>query len=177
MKQPELGKKILELRNSKGLTQEELALQCELNIRTVQRIEAGEVDPRAFTLGLLSKALDYDFLSVDKKNLLVWRILLHLSSFMPVLVFPLLICVMKKDEFPDIKSECKDVINFQLSMYFYLTVPAISILYFLKSFMHKNSIFVLLIIGIILVIEIIVNTIKAGMELDYEYKTAIKFIK
>ena len=44
MKQPQLGHKILELRKAKGLTQEELVEMCNLNVRTLQRIEAGEVD-------------------------------------------------------------------------------------------------------------------------------------
>lgn len=177
MRQPELGKKILELRNSKGLTQEELALQCELNIRTVQRIESGEVDPRAFTLGLLSKALDYDFLSLDKKNLLFWRIMLHLSSLLPVFIFPIFIYAKKKEAYPDIISECKDVINYQLSIYFYTAVPAFSILYFLKQYMHPNVVYFLFIIGIIYVIEIIINTVRVGLDMEYNYRWAIRFIK
>lgn len=50
MKQPELGKKIAELRQSQGLTQEELVEKCNLNVRTIQRIEAGEVTPRNYTI-------------------------------------------------------------------------------------------------------------------------------
>ncbi|SDG68983.1 helix-turn-helix domain-containing protein [Mucilaginibacter sp. P25] len=36
------GKKIKELRNRKGLSQEELAEQAQLSLRTVQRIENDE---------------------------------------------------------------------------------------------------------------------------------------
>jgi transcriptional regulator with XRE-family HTH domain len=61
MNQPELGKKIIELRKSKGLTQDELVSKCNLNIRTLQRIESGEVTPRVYTLRLIFSALDYDF--------------------------------------------------------------------------------------------------------------------
>ena len=43
MNQPELGRKIVELRKAKGLTQEELVEICNLNVRTLQRIESGEV--------------------------------------------------------------------------------------------------------------------------------------
>lgn len=60
MKQPELGKKISELRKEKGLTQEELVDLCNINVRTIQRIEAGEVTPRSYTLKTILKALDYD---------------------------------------------------------------------------------------------------------------------
>lgn len=58
MKQPELGKKIVELRKSKGLTQEELVVKCNLNVRTLQRIESGEVTPRSYTIKTIFTALD-----------------------------------------------------------------------------------------------------------------------
>ena len=60
MKQPELGKKIVELRTAKGLTQEELVELCNISIRTIQRIENGEVTPRSFTVKTILAALDYD---------------------------------------------------------------------------------------------------------------------
>jgi transcriptional regulator with XRE-family HTH domain len=63
MRQPELGRKILELRKAKGLTQEELVSQCNLNIRTLQRIESGEVLPRANTMKLILTVLDYEFIN------------------------------------------------------------------------------------------------------------------
>ena len=61
MKQPELGKKILELRQNKGLTQNELADECNLSLRTVQRIESAEVMPRNYTIKLIFSKLDYDY--------------------------------------------------------------------------------------------------------------------
>lgn len=60
MKQPELGQRILELRKAKGLTQEELVDRCNINVRTIQRIEAGEVTPRTFTIKTILEALGYD---------------------------------------------------------------------------------------------------------------------
>src|SRR5690606_18102453 len=61
MKQPELGLKIVELRKAKGLTQEELVERCNINVRTIQRIEAGEVTPRSYTIKSIMAALGYDF--------------------------------------------------------------------------------------------------------------------
>ena len=61
MKQPDLGLKILELRKAKGLTQEELVERCNINVRTIQRIEAGEVTPRSYTIKSIMDALEYDF--------------------------------------------------------------------------------------------------------------------
>lgn len=60
MTQPELGKKIAELRKSKGFTQEELVEKCNLSVRTLQRIESGEVAPRSYTLKLIFTALEYN---------------------------------------------------------------------------------------------------------------------
>jgi transcriptional regulator with XRE-family HTH domain len=66
MKQPELGAYITTLRNKKGLTQKELAGHCNVDIRTIQRIENGDVVPRIYTINLLSKALDDEItLSAD----------------------------------------------------------------------------------------------------------------
>jgi transcriptional regulator with XRE-family HTH domain len=59
MNQPELGKKIAELRKVKGLTQEELVEKCNISVRTLQRIESGEVMPRSYTVKTIFAALDY----------------------------------------------------------------------------------------------------------------------
>ncbi len=61
IQQPELGKKISDLRKAKGLTQEELVDKCNLNVRTLQRIESGEVTPRTYTIRLIFEALDFPF--------------------------------------------------------------------------------------------------------------------
>jgi transcriptional regulator with XRE-family HTH domain/ketosteroid isomerase-like protein len=60
MKQPDLGRKISELRLAKGLTQGELAEKCNLSLRTIQRIESAEVTPRSYTIKLIFENLDYD---------------------------------------------------------------------------------------------------------------------
>lgn len=60
MNQPALGKKINELRKAKGLTQEELVEKCNISVRTLQRIEVGEVTPRSYTLRTIFAALDYN---------------------------------------------------------------------------------------------------------------------
>jgi transcriptional regulator with XRE-family HTH domain len=68
MKQPELGNKILELRKAKGLTQEELVERCNINVRTIQRIEAGEVTPRSYTIKSIMDALGYDFNAIPMED-------------------------------------------------------------------------------------------------------------
>lgn len=68
IQQPALGKKIAEFRKAKGLTQEELVEKCNLNVRTLQRIEAGEVTPRISTVKLIFEALEIEFDEVVSIN-------------------------------------------------------------------------------------------------------------
>ncbi|VAW27649.1 hypothetical protein MNBD_BACTEROID06-1503 [hydrothermal vent metagenome] len=76
LEQPQLGKTIIELRQKKRLTQEELVELCNINVRTLQRIEAGEVTPREYTIRVLLDALDYNISqienSIQKKASLKW---------------------------------------------------------------------------------------------------------
>ena len=71
IQQPDLGKKIADLRKAKGLTQEELVEKCNLNVRTLQRIESGEVTPRTYTIRLIFEALEYSFDKSDEKGLII----------------------------------------------------------------------------------------------------------
>jgi len=68
MKQPQLGQKILELRKQRGLTQEQLVEQCNLNVRTIQRIEAGEVTPRSYTIKTILDVLGFDLANIQPQD-------------------------------------------------------------------------------------------------------------
>lgn len=72
MKQPQLGQKILELRKQKGFTQEELVAQCNINVRTIQRIEAGEVNPRSYTVKIILEALGVDYFEEEQKDSVIF---------------------------------------------------------------------------------------------------------
>ena len=72
MKQPELGQKILELRKQKGFTQEELVTQCNINVRTIQRIEAGEVNPRSHTGQIILEVLGADYFEEEQKDMVIF---------------------------------------------------------------------------------------------------------
>lgn len=70
MQQPEIKEQLMEARRVKGLTQEEVATLCGVSVRTIQRIELGEVTPRAYTVKLLSKALGVRFYETDAEETL-----------------------------------------------------------------------------------------------------------
>lgn len=60
IQQPELGKRILALRKTVDITQEELKDKCHVSVRTIQRIESGIVTPRLSTIRILIAALGED---------------------------------------------------------------------------------------------------------------------
>jgi len=128
MLQNHFGLKIAELRTQLGLTQEELAAKCNINVRTIQRIEKGEVKPRAYTLKILSTALGYDLLNIETKsfdNLKAWIIGFYASSLVAVVIpWGLFVAVavvayfwqQYKNESDSIYEHGKNVINFQIVM-------------------------------------------------------------
>jgi len=63
-----IGNKISESRKLKGLTQEELADLSKVNLRTIQRIENNENEPRGNTLNLICNVLDLDLKDLLKER-------------------------------------------------------------------------------------------------------------
>jgi len=170
MIQPEIGIKIAELRRQKGLTQEDLAYRSHLNVRSIQRIELGEVTPRFSTLKLLSEVfgLELSIENDDGPNL--WLVLMHLSGVIPLMIVPLLIWTWKRAEIPEIDRHGVDVLNFQISMSLYLFVSAVLVLVIIGEVL-------LLALGIFIFFISITNAIRVAMELNYYYPMAIHFIK
>ena len=71
-----LAERIRQRRTQKGYSQEYLADSANISIRTLQRIEAGQTEPRGHTLTSLAKALDMaiedlmDFTKTDNNGIL-----------------------------------------------------------------------------------------------------------
>src|SRR5688572_1206793 len=61
MQQPELGRVLATLRKEKNLTQQQLVEKSHVSVRTIQRIEAGEILPRSSTVKILLEALGEDY--------------------------------------------------------------------------------------------------------------------
>ena len=68
MLQPELGTRLIALRKEKNLTQEQLVEKSHVSVRTIQRIESGEVMPRLSTVKILWEALGEKFEASPKSN-------------------------------------------------------------------------------------------------------------
>ncbi len=61
MQQPELGRRLTALRKERNFTQEELVEKSHVSVRTIQRIESGEVLPRMSTVKILLEALGENY--------------------------------------------------------------------------------------------------------------------
>jgi len=67
MQQPELGRRLAALRKERNFTQEELVEKSHVSVRTIQRIESGEVLPRMSTVKILLEALGESYESFSTK--------------------------------------------------------------------------------------------------------------
>jgi transcriptional regulator with XRE-family HTH domain len=170
------GQLIKELRLKKGITQEDLAAKTDISVRTIQRIENGEVDPRAYTLQSIAAALEVDFEvlansetelnETDEKESRTWLPLLHLSGLLLLIVPPIIIWIWKRDKIKNMREHAIDIINFQLSMSLYII------------FCFILSIYPILIVLIVFSqVIIIVNTMKVASNQRYKYPLNIRFMK
>lgn len=176
-----IGQEIRKLRQQKGITQEELAERTNLSVRTIQRIENGEVDPRAYTLQTIASALDVDFEVLnqirDEENSQAvaqqsqfWIPMLHLSGLFVLLIPPLIIWLAKKDQIDEVRIQGVDVINFQISMWAIL-LPC-GIFAFLMI-----PIPILIGVSIYSTVLVLMNTIRVANNQPYKYPTFIKILK
>ena len=62
-----IGEQIKIARQQKKLSQVEFANKCNLNIRTIQRIENNEVSPRLYTLRIIGEVLEVNLLQKNDK--------------------------------------------------------------------------------------------------------------
>ena len=124
MKNKNLANQVKELRKRKGFSQEELTSITGLSLRTVQRIESGETEPRGDTIIRLSNALD-----VTPDQLIDWAIkedkgflkAMNLST-LTFIVFPLLgiltplvMWISMKDKLRSVNKLGKTIINFEIT--------------------------------------------------------------
>ena len=193
MNQPDLGLKIAELRQQKGLTQEKLAEYCEVSTRTIQRIESGEVEPRSFTRNSLSNILGFDFGKENTHNQSFWLALLHMSSTVCIVFIPLFLWSWKKDQSYKIDRQGRDVLNFQITVTLIL-LAFVLVLIVVPSVLLMSrgldgeagivgDIFTLLpplpilFLALFTSYQAVVNTVRALSEKPIHYPLSIPFVK
>lgn len=118
-----IGQKIAEIRKQKGFSQEELAENSKVSLRTIQRIEKDETDPRGATLKAICDVLGInieDILDYGKVEDKTYLIFLHLSvlSFCVIpfgnLILPIILWLNKRDKIIDVNIHGTNILNFQI---------------------------------------------------------------
>ncbi|HKZ37038.1 MAG TPA: helix-turn-helix domain-containing protein [Chryseolinea sp.] len=125
MDKTSIAKKIIHFRKLKGITQEGLAEITGLNVRTIQRIESGEVDPRLYTLKSIADALGVnleELLPEPTQHELNQLAILHITPagffLFPVIgnvLLPFIFWMLKREEINGINKHGKDILNGQLT--------------------------------------------------------------
>ena len=119
----EIGKRIRDIRKKKGLSQEELAESAKVNLRTIQRIENNESEPRGKTLNLICHVLQInteDILDYGKQPNKSYLTIFHLSVIVflaiPVgnIIVPLILWMNKKDKIIGLKEIGANLLNYQI---------------------------------------------------------------
>lgn len=200
MENQHLAMKIKDLRNRRGFSQEQLSEESKLSLRTIQRIEKGESEPRGDTLVKLTQALGVtpddllEFAAIEDKSYLS---LLNLSALSIVIqpllgvIIPLVMWILKREKIKHVEDTGKKLINFQITwaLFFYLifTVTAMmgghgvlsfnffsSFLSFLRLSIPGILLFTMYLYNIIL---IFVNIRRSQKEKKSKYFPAISFLK
>jgi transcriptional regulator with XRE-family HTH domain len=170
MQRQNFGNKVKEIRNKSGISQEFLADESGLSVRTIQRIEKGESMPNGDTIRKISAALN-----IGPNELGEWIIgedidflkKLNLSAlafvFFPVLgiLVPSILWIIKKDKIKDLDVVAKKLINFEITWV---------ILFFLTPIFIKPLLFAF--------IEPVLNIFNNGsyINLGYDHWTDAKII-
>lgn len=199
MSKTELSKRVKELRNRKGLSQEQLAENSGLSLRTIQRIENGETEPRGETLKRLMNALDaapddlMDWNIVEDKGFLTALNLSALGFFVfPLLgiLIPLILWISKKDKLKDINKTGKEILNFQITWTILVLLTyiffGVRTLYRIENAgdispsLMGNPLLMIGIIGFLYVynfVFIMINTVKIYNGKEIKYFPSIRFLR
>ena len=190
MKNKDLAKRVKELRNRNGISQELLAENSGLSLRTVQRIENGETQPTGDSIKRLSSALNVtpneliDWQIIEDNNILL---LLNLSQLgfiaFPLLgiLIPLIIWTSKKDKIKDVDYVGKSILNFQISWTLLLFLMVIAIFITTKLELTKNISFAGILItfsGMYFLnfVVVIFNTLRYHNGKSIKYIPTFKFL-
>jgi len=185
MKLPE---RIRELRNQHGYSQDEMARRAGLSLRTVQRVESGETEPRGDTLiriaevfNLKPENLKVPALERDKYFLPVLNLSALSFLLFPLLgiIVPLIIWVLKREK--STEADGKRLLNFQITwclalifVYILLVFQIFHVGYYLGKADVMVTLILLYVINFSLIVVNIFLSIKNRKAF---YQPAIPFLR
>lgn len=105
----------------------------------------------------------------------MWAMFCHLSALSGFIIpfgnviAPLIIWILKKEEYPLVDDQGKEAINFQISMTIYIIASVILIIIVI-------GIPLLILLGLFELIVIVIASIKANEGTRYRYPLTIRFL-
>jgi len=191
MNKNKLAVRLKALRIKNGMSQEVLADESGLSLRTIQRIENGETNPTGDSLKRLSSALN-----VTPDELIDWAIkedkayltFLNLSAltflFFPMLgiLVPFILWTSRKGKIKNINKLGKNLINFEITWTILLFfIPFLLFLFSKIGILeHLSLSMIFLIVGgmyFVNLVFILLNTIRISNEKEVIYFPQIKFLQ
>ncbi|WP_353779780.1 DUF4870 domain-containing protein [Winogradskyella sp. 3972H.M.0a.05] len=185
MKQQTLKENLVYQRKLKGYTQEELSEKTTVGVRTIQRIEKGEVKPHLQTIKLLAVGLDIEVEDLivlnDPKEETVkrkWMLMIHGSPFFGLFIpfanvlIPLFVWISKAEDNKVYDAHGRAVVNFHSTLNLLIIVSLL--LFFIipgYNYFVTGAVFLY---GIIMSI---VNLSSALSKQTCSYPLSIPFLK
>ncbi|WP_026705876.1 helix-turn-helix domain-containing protein [Flavobacterium soli] len=174
---------VQELREEKNLTQTELAEKSGLSLRTIQRIEAGNI-PKGFTLKALASVFETEtenlipkkeITKLDRAKLINFSSLLGLIIPFGGVIFPLILTYKTKDA--KNKELGKSIVSVQILISSILAVSLIASPFIQKGLSIRFPLFLIplfLILGLKLVVVIAngislnkINDLHKNLKINY----------
>ncbi len=166
------------LREEKNLTQNELAEKSGLSLRTIQRIEAGNI-LKGFTLKTIAEALETDSenLIIKKENIEIERAkIINLSVLSGLIIpfgsiiFPLILTYKTKDSIN--KELGKQIVSVQIVLSLILSILMIASPFLQSAITLKFPLFIVPLIAFLCLKLLIV--ILNGISLNQKQELVIK---
>lgn len=169
--------KVKLLREQKNMTQNELAEKSGLSLRTIQRIEAGNI-LKGYTLKAIADALETqpenlvieDLENVDRAKIINFSALLGLIIPFGGVIFPLILTYKTKDQ--KNKKIGKEIVSVQIILTIIFSVLLIISPFLQKTFSIKFPVFMIPLIAFIIIKLFII--IRNGMSLNQTNELHIK---
>lgn len=185
MENQSIAKNLIYHRKLKGFTQQELSARTEVTVRTIQRIEKGDVSPHLQTVNLLAAALEIevdDLLQLEnpKEETIQkkWLLLIHgtplLGFILPFcnVLFPLFLWIHKREDNSLYDTHGAKVVNFHISVLVLYALSFVALLTIEKwGFLFFISVIPLC------VLIVIANIIYAVNQYKCYYPLSIPFLR
>ncbi len=185
MEDQSIAKNLIYQRKLKGYSQEELSEKTRVTIRTIQRIEKGEVNPHLQTIKLLAVALDIEvedliILENPKEEVIQkkWLLLMHsipiLGFVIPLcnILIPLFLWIHKREDNSIYDTHGRAVVNFQITMTILYVLSLIALIT-----IEGVGFFIFIAVIPYTIIVMILNVISAINSQKCYYPLSIPFLR